>query len=91
MSFSSLFCAVSEDELAFFVQVLLKRVSRATPLYAEAQKLSADAAAAALYGVALNGVDPREFSCHFGSKLYESPSVGLVLANALCPGNVSHS
>ena len=55
-----MFVAVSEDELAFFVQVLLKRVSRATPLYAEAQQLSAEAAAAALFGVALNGVEPRK-------------------------------
>lgn len=55
------FCAVSEDELVFFASVFLKRVSRATPLYAEAQKLSADAAAAVLFGVAVNGANIRTF------------------------------
>ncbi|OEH74695.1 hypothetical protein cyc_02743 [Cyclospora cayetanensis] len=81
---------LSEDELAFFVQVLLKRVSRATPLYAEAQKLSADAAAAALFGVSLNGVDPQRFSglivhlLHEAAGLDELPRSQSIVFARLC-------
>lgn len=66
---------LSEDELTFFVQVLLKRVSRATPLYAEAQKLSADAAAAALFGVAINGAEPQRFAGLISHLLQEAPAL----------------
>ncbi|KAL8446000.1 hypothetical protein Emed_005281 [Eimeria media] len=66
---------LSEDELSFFVQVLLKRVSRSTPLYAEAQKLNADAAAAALFGVAINGVDPQRFSGLISHLLQEAAAL----------------
>ncbi|KAL8439622.1 hypothetical protein Efla_004530 [Eimeria flavescens] len=66
---------LSEEELSFFVEVLLKRVSRATPLYAEAQKLNADAAAAALYGVTLNGADPKRFAGLISHLLHESAAL----------------
>ncbi|KAL8274149.1 hypothetical protein Esti_001991 [Eimeria stiedai] len=66
---------LSEDELSFFVQVLLKRVSRSTPLYAEAQKLNADSAAAALFGVAINGVDPQRFSGLISHLLQEAAAL----------------